>query len=221
MRLTFLGTGASGGTPGRGRSRRGESALLVEARGTRVLIDCPRAVARELPHELDAVLVTHAHRDAAGGLRLVPAGIPVHAWPAPARIAIGRIEARPLVVPHARDVTTYAWRLTDGTHTIVYASDLARLTPALRRFAAGVDALVIDGAMWRRSLYTHLRIDESLPRLCGWPVGRIVLTQIGRSAPPHERLASLVAEICPRALPAYDGLAMRVATTSRTHRLIR
>lgn len=210
MRLTFLGTGAAGGTPGRGRSRRGESSLLVEARGSRVLIDCPRHVARRRLGGLDGVLVTHAHRDAAGGLPLLPT-VPVYAPPAPREILLGKIRARRIIVPHARDVTTYAWRLSDGRRTIVYASDVARLTPALRRFAEEVDVLVIDGAMWRRKLYTHLTIDEALPRVCGWRVGRILLTQIGRSAPAHARLVALVEAICPRARPAYDGLVWEVA----------
>jgi hypothetical protein len=41
MRLLFLGTGASGGTPGRGRSRRLESAVLLSDRAT-LLIDVTR-----------------------------------------------------------------------------------------------------------------------------------------------------------------------------------
>src|SRR5919197_1316876 len=39
--LHFLGTGASGGTPGRGRSRRLESSLLIESQAT-ILIDVSR-----------------------------------------------------------------------------------------------------------------------------------------------------------------------------------
>lgn len=69
MRLRFLGTGASGGTPGSGRSARRESSLLVEG-PARVLIDATRHFreqSEELP-DLDGVLLTHAHRDATGGL---------------------------------------------------------------------------------------------------------------------------------------------------------
>jgi hypothetical protein len=115
-----------------------------------------------------------------------------------------------LGVPHARDVPTVAWRLRAGGRTLVYASDVAELTTALERFCRGASLLVIDGAMWRRRLYSHLSIDRELPRLCSWSVERIVLTQIGRTAPPHERLVRAVTRLCPRARPAYDGLELEV-----------
>jgi hypothetical protein len=93
---------------------------------------------------------------------------------------------------------------------IVYASDVARLTDRLERFCDGADLLIVDGAMWRRKLFSHLTIDAALPTLCGWRVGRIVVTQIGRSAPPHEALESEVRSLCARALPAYDGMALEL-----------
>jgi hypothetical protein len=59
--------------------------------------------------------------------------------------------------------------------------------------------LVIDGAMWQRRLFSHLTIDRELATLCNWPVGRILLTQIGRTAPPHEQLEGAVRHMCPKA----------------------
>jgi hypothetical protein len=64
--------------------------------------------------------------------------------------------------------------------------------------------------MWRRSLFTHLRIDRALPRLCRWPADRIVLAQIVSTAPPHERLVGAVAALFPRAVPAFDGMELGV-----------
>ncbi len=244
MVLTFLGTGASGGTPGRGRSQRRESSMLVEAEGARLLVDVTRDFAvqsRRLGGPLDGVLLTHAHRDASGGLPLLDRwqaqrrGRPLPVLASAETIAaararyrrlphlelvavatgrrtrVGSLRVTPLLVPHARDPRhpTYAWRI-GGDGTVVYASDVARLEPALRRFARGADVLVIDGAMWGRPLFTHLQIDRELPLLCGWPVARIVLTQIGRTAPPHEALRRRVAELCPRAIAAYDGSRVRV-----------
>lgn len=89
---------------------------------------------------------------------------------------------------------------------MVYASDVSRLERRLQQLADGAELLIVDGAMWKRSLFTHLTIDRELPALCNWPVQRILLTQIGRTAPPHEELERAVAALCPRAAPAWDGL---------------
>ena len=65
MYLRLLGTSASGGTPGGGRSRRRESSLLVRD-GTSILLDATRDFKREARglDRIDAILLTHAHRDA-------------------------------------------------------------------------------------------------------------------------------------------------------------
>ncbi|HVW47318.1 MAG TPA: MBL fold metallo-hydrolase [Solirubrobacterales bacterium] len=247
MRLTFLGTGAAGGTPGRGRSRRRESSLLVETTAGAVLLDAPAGVEGRFDlGRLRAVLVTHAHRDAVGGLaalgracarlgtgpvrllaspealsvvvpRLDPGSPlrPVAVEPGRARRAAG-LRVRCAEVPHAREARfrTYAWRLAGGDAALVYASDVAALAPPLAQLSRGVDLLVIDGAMWHRTLFSHLTIDRELPTLCGWPVGRILLTQIGRSAPAHAALARQVAALCPRAAPAWDGMRLELGSCS-------
>lgn len=221
-----------------------ESSAFVSGRA-RLLIDATRdftVQARWLQGELDGVLLTHAHRDAFGGLPALARwwrqrsdyALPVHCSAATVEIArrrwrrldriafepvvghrpvrIGNVTVTALEVPHARErrVPTFAWRLTAGGRTLVYASDVAELTAALRRFARGAQALVIDGAMWRRQLFSHLTIDRELPGLCGWPVERILLTQIGRTAPPHQTFAREVANLCRRASPAHDGFELRI-----------
>jgi phosphoribosyl 1,2-cyclic phosphodiesterase len=247
MKARFLGTGASGGTPGDGRSSRFESSLAVSDRGTTVLIDVTRHFNRQsrLLDGIDAVLLTHAHRDASGGFaqlrewcrRRGHQPIPVYAAAATVRavrrrfarldhcqfrdlapaapVGIGPFSVSAVEVPHAREaeVPTYAYRIDCGG-TLVYASDVARLTTDLRGVCAGADMLVIDGAMWRRKLFSHLTIDAELSELCRWEPARILLTQIGRTAPPHEALDQEVRARCRRARPAYDGL--EVVATSRT-----
>lgn len=239
-RIRFLGTGASGGTPGAGRSRRRESSLLAEDDSASVLVDVSRDFVDQSRHvsRVDAVVLTHGHADACAGVSLLQRWLsgrelsaPVYATPATldairrrfrrldnldleafepgARARIGNWTLSCRGVPHAGDSHRYptvAWRLTSGGCSLVYASDVARPGPGLRRFSRDARVLVIDGATYKRRIFSHLRIDEDLPEVCSWPVGRIFLTQIGRSAPTHRELVQVVSELCPRARPAYDGL---------------
>ena len=177
MRLRFLGTGASGGTPGRGRSRRQESSLVVDA-GVRIVIDVTRDFERQSALEdLDAVLLTHAHADACGGVAQL------RRW----------------------------LRARDMERLPLYASaaTIAALEKRFRRLDH-CDFNPVRPGQRRRRLFSHLTIDRELARLCDWEVERIVLTQIGRTAPPHERLERAVRRLCARARPAYDGLVLEL-----------
>jgi hypothetical protein len=128
------------------------------------------------------------------------------------RRRIGSWSGSACIVPHARDkrFQTFAWKLTAGDLQIVYASDVAYLTRSLERFCRGASVLVIDGAMWGRQIFTHLTIDRALPELCTWKVGRIILTQMGKTLPPHPTLERQVTARCERAMPAYDGMRLPV-----------
>lgn len=83
MRLTFLGTGTSQGVPviacrcrvcrsGDSRDRRLRTSALLEAEGRNILFDIGpdfrQQMLREDVGRLDAILITHAHRDHVGGL---------------------------------------------------------------------------------------------------------------------------------------------------------
>ena len=83
MRLTFLGTGTSQGVPviacrcrvcrsGDSRDRRLRTSALLEVEGRNILFDIGpdfrQQMLREDVGRLDAILITHAHRDHVGGL---------------------------------------------------------------------------------------------------------------------------------------------------------
>ncbi len=213
----------------------------MSAADGRILIDVTRDFAAQVrgARSPDVVLLTHAHRDACGGLpeleRRLASGRPREVTVLAGDETIRRVRKRhrrldhlrfvavgpgasrrwrgwrisALQVPHARDCSTFAWKLARPGLTLVYASDVARLTAGLRSFSAGADLLVIDGAMWRGAIFSHLSIPSAWPVLAGWPVRRLLLTQIGRSTPPHAALDRWLRARCPRGGAAHDGLTLR------------
>jgi len=166
---------------------------------TVLLIDAARDFAARAERwvRIDAILVTHGHRDAIGGLASLrrrwlghnrsqpiniflggPTGQIIHTRNKRfdhCRLHVGEL-AQPrrvgsfvvsaLVVPHARELrfTTFAWRGSAGARSVVYASDVAFLTPELREFSAGATVLVLDGARRHKRLFSHLTLDDALPQ---------------------------------------------------------
>jgi len=160
LRFAFLGSGSKG------------NALLVEAAGRRVLVDCgfsAREATRRMsdldlaPDALDAVLVTHEHSDHAGGVvRLARRyALPVFSthgtrtaigdgddidWrliSAHEAFALGDLTVTPVAVPHdAREPVQFV--LDDGRHRFGLLTDLGHVTPHVIRSYAGCHALVLE-----------------------------------------------------------------------------
>lgn len=240
MNITFLGTGASGGTLGIGKSKRLESSLSIQDK-TNILIDVTRDFSQQAAtiKHIDYILLTHGHKDAIGGIPQLERwsktkkqifSVFAHEKTVEViklryknldhykfftikpneQLVIGDLSIEALEVPHSRskNFPTFAWKITNGLRTIVYASDIAAITPAFAKFCQNIGLLIIDGAMWKKKIFTHLTIDKYLPKICRWKVKQIFLTQIGKSAPPYEQLAEGVHALCPKASPAYDGLVV-------------
>ncbi|MFZ2201959.1 MAG: MBL fold metallo-hydrolase [Microgenomates group bacterium] len=69
-KLTFLGTGSSGGVKGVGKSRRRETSALIQTECGNVLIDVTRDFAKQARETagVEVVMLTHGHADASGGV---------------------------------------------------------------------------------------------------------------------------------------------------------
>lgn len=160
MRFASLGSGSRG------------NALLVEADGTRLLIDCgfgPRELGKRLARlgvdvgDIDAILVTHEHSDHVGGVARCAGrhGIAVYATAGtcaaavgladlPVRridshrcFAVGGLEVHPYPVPHdAREPVQFVF--ADGRHRLGVLTDAGHITPHMVSMLAACDAIVLE-----------------------------------------------------------------------------
>lgn len=159
MRFASLGSGSRG------------NALVVEAGGTRVLVDCgfgPRNLAVRLarvglePDDLDAILVTHEHGDHVGGVApcarqyglevvltygtlgaVALDGVSPRIIDSHAAFAVGNLEVRPFPVPHdAREPVQFV--LSDGIATLGVLTDAGCVTPHMVEMLSPCHALVLE-----------------------------------------------------------------------------
>ncbi len=160
LRFAFLGSGSKG------------NALLLEAAGQRLLIDCgfsTREIARRMaaldrsPEALDGILVTHEHSDHASGVARLARrfGLPVYAthgtraainddngldWrliSAHEGFAIGDLAITPVAVPHdAREPVQFI--VEDGLRRFGLLTDLGHVTPHVIRKYSACHALVLE-----------------------------------------------------------------------------
>lgn len=159
MRFASLGSGSRG------------NALVVEAAGTRVLLDCGFSVRETTarlarlglaPEQLSALVVTHEHGDHVGGIgRLARRhDLPVYLThgtraalrePPPrcvvidshAPFAIGDLRLTPFPVPHdAREPVQYTF--DDGARRLGVLTDAGSVTPCIVDALTGCDGLVLE-----------------------------------------------------------------------------
>lgn len=244
MEIIFLGTGPFGGVKSKGKSARLESSALVKTAKASILIDVTTFFAHQLKwiKKVDAILITHAHKDAVGGInQLVSwmgrkniAGVPLFSHPQTIRkirehfsktdpliltaieaghsFKIGQITVTPFLVEHSIQAgfPTLGFHFSLNGKKLVYVSDVASWDGKVEKLMKNADILIIDGAMWGKKMVAHLDIKEILPKICKWPVKKIIFTQIGHTAPKHEILQKEIEKICPKSQPAYDGRVIKL-----------
>lgn len=243
MELTFLGTGPVGGIKDRGRSRRFESSALIKTKTANILIDVTNFFGKQakLIDRVDAVLITHGHQDAIGGLgsfilwQIKKGGVvpilsvdetldnirkrhknhldllDLHPIKPYQKFQLGNLIITPFLVDHSIQpgFPTLGFHFSLNGKRLVYVSDVASWNKKVEKLMKNTDVLVIDGAMWGKKMIAHLDIKEVLPKICSWSVKRIIFTQIGHTAPKHQVLQKEIKKICPKALPAYDGMRLK------------
>lgn len=255
-RFVFLGTGPAEAIPRAGhtdplcldarkrgsRSRRRRSAGLYVSGRTQILFDAGPDVLEQLAGErverFDAILLTHAHGDAAYGLPLISDWakkrgliLPVYTEKATERryghfpnleyrfvkpgesMKIGAAEVRFFRVQHSVAFPTLGFRLGD----FAYASDTNGLPPASRRALAGVTDLALDGTFWFGTNFpNHFRVDESIALGQKLGASRLYLTQCGHTFPPHAEAQAAITDYARKLASkmevtvAWDGLELKL-----------
>ena len=166
------------------------NAMLLQTEQVRILIDAgknAKALYRALgelsltPEQLDAIIITHDHRDHTAALPvfLKHHPLPVHAVEASAQVMamdmgdearaclcrhtplyveqIGNVQITSFITPHdSRFSVGYRLRIeaSDGVHEIGYATDVGYVTEDVRRGLLGCESVVLESNHDREMLLT-------------------------------------------------------------------
>lgn len=164
--------------------------MLLQTEQVRILIDAgknAKALYRALgelsltPEQLDAIIITHDHRDHTAALPvfLKHHPLPVHAVEASAQVMamdmgdearaclcrhtplyveqIGNVQITSFITPHdSRFSVGYRLRIeaSDGVHEIGYATDVGYVTEDVRRGLLGCESVVLESNHDREMLLT-------------------------------------------------------------------
>ena len=172
IEVTFLGTRGEIDVTSRGHRR--HSALLIGHNGARIMIDCGADWLSKLGAVAPtAIILTHAHRDHAGGLaegapcpvyatsqtlRLLhhfPIGDPREIAPRRA-VTIGGVRFEAYPVQHSIRAPSVGYRVSAGDVSFFYLPDVAKL-PHPAATLRGVDVYIGDGATLKRPIIRRRR----------------------------------------------------------------
>ena len=252
MRLTFLGTGTSQGVPviacrcrvcrsGDSRDRRLRTSALLEVEGRNILFDIGpdfrQQMLREDVGRLDAILITHAHRDHVGGLDDIRSFNYVQHSKmdvylnAEARFAIER-DYHYIFEPHQypglpeADLHTVEAPFTAAGVEVVPVKAMHKHLPVLG-YRIGAMAYITDAnymapaeiaklkgvkvlvinALRREKHFSHYSLPEALAVIEEVAPERAYLTHMSHEMGLHEEVS---ATLPPHVALAYDGLKVEI-----------
>lgn len=223
------------------KSKRTRSSILLLWHKKNILIDCgpdfKEQIKREKIKKVDAILLTHAHADAAGGLKklqITNYKLQVFAEkqtlkyldvPLPARQSIkpfkpfklfNFLTIIPFRVRHAfqeKKFPTLGFKIGP----LVYASDVSQIPYRSEKYFKRAKILFLDGAMWfDKKIKWHLNAAEATGFAKKFRVKKLYLTQIGHSYPPHKIAQREINKYCKKqkitfpVILAYDGLKINL-----------
>lgn len=194
LRFASLGSGSKG------------NATLIEADGTRLLLDCGFSVSeleRRLarldldPAALSAIVVTHEHADHIGGVARLSRKYRLPVWLTVGTLnaardrdfhdvecfhahdvfAIDGIELHPFPVPHdAREPCQFVF--SDGQWRLGVLTDTGHITPHIQRSLDGCDALLLE-CNYDPAMLAAGPYPPALKQRVGGGLGHLANTQAG------------------------------------------
>jgi phosphoribosyl 1,2-cyclic phosphodiesterase len=212
MKLTFLGT--RGNIKYRNKWHYFHASLLVQQAKTRILIDCGedwRDIILKNPYKAQAIFITHAHSDHAGGL-VDGAPCPVYAtqdsWQIMRSYAIqerhvvkkqqpiqiGSLKIEAFIVDHSLRAPAVGYRISTKDISFFYVPDLIKIhdqKTALR----DVHVYIGDGAIVTRTILErerdhvmigHTPIEKQLQWCKKERVERMIVTHCGSEIVKHD-----------------------------------
>jgi phosphoribosyl 1,2-cyclic phosphodiesterase len=235
MKLIFLGT--RGYISARSRRHKRHSSLLVPYKHQRIMVDCGEDWVGHIGDiHPDAIFVTHAHPDHAGGLR-AGSNCPVYAteaaWMAMRNyeikdrqvveirkaVELGNLKFEAFSVIHSLRAPAVGYRITSGHVAVFYVPDVVEINDRAQALR-GITLFVGDGASLTRPLvrrhgnqrFGHTTVRAQLAWCYEAGIKRAIFTHCGSQIVRHEqdkldlRLRAMGRERHVDAQFAYDGL---------------
>jgi len=224
LKLLFLGTGPTESVKGKGRDNRTNSSLFIQ--GSNILIDCTPQFEEQIkrekidPDDIKAILLTHAHTDAIGGLpildNLIKNKLSVYA---PPKVLINKrfkkrfknlifkpilphkqtelnnLKVTPFRVIHAEAFPTGKNFSTYGYkfNNIIYAEDMEAIPKNSDVYFENNDIIIADAALWfNKQIRGHLNVKQSLELAKKYRPKLYILIQAGHTYPHWQKANSII-----------------------------